>query len=171
MYFYGCSVLLSKQLTDNTVDKDKRLQTLTDEYDLVKQAFFTEPEDQSGWFYLMWLLSQTIIPTRPLSAVNYSGFNLNVHTPSYEPCGEHQMDACIAWPDKDCKQSSLKSVSCMESAPNELLLEPKRHIEPLSDWQMETLKAQIETCRELLDLEKDRFWLFVLQKFLFFIID
>ena len=29
------------------------------EYNLVKQALFTEPDDQSGWLYHRWLLGQT----------------------------------------------------------------------------------------------------------------
>lgn len=31
-------------------------EVLDEEFDLVKQAFYTEPEDQSGWFYHRWLL-------------------------------------------------------------------------------------------------------------------
>lgn len=33
---------------------------LDQEYDLVHQAFFTEPEDQSGWFYYLWLFGNTL---------------------------------------------------------------------------------------------------------------
>ena len=31
------------------------------EYELVQQAFFTEPEDQSGWIYHRWLTAQTLM--------------------------------------------------------------------------------------------------------------
>ena len=35
-------------------------ETLNEEYELVKNAFFTLPEDQSGWLYHRWLLSNTV---------------------------------------------------------------------------------------------------------------
>lgn len=41
------------------VDREK---ILTEEYELVSQALFTDPCDQSGWFYHLWLLDQTVHP-------------------------------------------------------------------------------------------------------------
>ena len=35
-------------------------QTLDEEFELVRSAFFTLPEDQSGWLYHRWLLSNVV---------------------------------------------------------------------------------------------------------------
>jgi len=38
---------------------------LSEEYELVHQAIFTDPDDQSGWFYHLWLLEQTVTKDSP----------------------------------------------------------------------------------------------------------
>ncbi|MCO5602557.1 hypothetical protein L7F22_056691 [Adiantum nelumboides] len=264
--WHSRSVLLSKQFLNNAIEGDIWLEVLTEEYDLVKQAFFTEPEDQSGWFYLTWLVSQTVIPSRPLLAgfwpfdgssivlnrdatsrtsysiilcftVPVSGVNTETvpvrfspeaHFPEIglswssvpdnshsskvwiadvdESCkcfdvgtsvtldigigarpgiiskdgplvgvqqfsfslevrsssvpawrGHDVLDACVAWPEE-----RKQSISCCEQSVENVFNGPvsqcERHLEPLSDWQAKTLKAQIDTCRELLDLEEDSKW-------------
>lgn len=44
----------------------EREKIVTEEYELVSQALFTDPSDQSGWFYHLWLLDQTITPNEVL---------------------------------------------------------------------------------------------------------
>lgn len=39
---------------------------LSKEYNFVRDALFTDPDDQSGWFYHLWLLEQTIQSEAPL---------------------------------------------------------------------------------------------------------
>lgn len=39
---------------------------IPDEYEIVHQAIFTDPDDQSGWFYHLWLLDQTVNMESPL---------------------------------------------------------------------------------------------------------
>ena len=43
---------------------DLSKEALDREYELVQQAFFTEPEDQSGWIYHRWLTAQTLMGAR-----------------------------------------------------------------------------------------------------------
>lgn len=45
--------------------KDSAQERLEEEYELVRNSFFTDPDDQSGWFYYYWLLSQTVAPVGP----------------------------------------------------------------------------------------------------------
>lgn len=63
--WHNRSVLLSnllKQKAEGFVSKEK---ILTDEYDFVHQALFTDPDDQSGWFYHLWLMEQTVTRDSP----------------------------------------------------------------------------------------------------------
>ncbi|KAL9265748.1 Geranylgeranyl transferase type-2 subunit alpha 1-like protein [Drosera capensis] len=63
----GClSVILSslfKRKVEGFFPKEK---ILNEEYQLVQNAIFTEPDDQSVWFYYLWLLDQTIDVEAPL---------------------------------------------------------------------------------------------------------
>ncbi|KAF8411360.1 hypothetical protein HHK36_003909 [Tetracentron sinense] len=64
--WHNRSVLLSHLLKQRVQGYFPREKVLTEEYDLVHQALFTDPDDQSGWFYHLWLLDQTVKPDAPL---------------------------------------------------------------------------------------------------------
>ncbi|KAK4851005.1 hypothetical protein QYF36_011731 [Acer negundo] len=64
--WHNRSVLLSnllKKKADGFLLKEK---VLPEEYEFVHQALFTDPDDQSGWFYHLWLLDQTVKVDSPL---------------------------------------------------------------------------------------------------------
>ncbi|GMH29702.1 hypothetical protein Nepgr_031545 [Nepenthes gracilis] len=64
--WHNRSIILStllKRKADGFSPKEK---ILSQEYELVQQAIFTDPDDQSGWFYYLWLLDQTINVDAPM---------------------------------------------------------------------------------------------------------
>ncbi|CAL5430547.1 unnamed protein product [Camellia sinensis] len=64
--WHNCSVILSHLLEKRAQGSFSKEKVLTEEYDLVHQALFTNPDDQSGWFYHLWLLEQTVKVENPL---------------------------------------------------------------------------------------------------------
>ncbi|XP_010252399.1 PREDICTED: geranylgeranyl transferase type-2 subunit alpha 1 [Nelumbo nucifera] len=64
--WHNRSVLLSHLLKQKIEGFTPREKVLTEEYELVHQALFTDPDDQSGWFYHFWLLDQTVTPGAPV---------------------------------------------------------------------------------------------------------
>lgn len=57
---YFCSVLLSHLLKERVQGYFPKDDVLANEYEFVRNAVFTDPDDQSGWFYHLWLLAQTV---------------------------------------------------------------------------------------------------------------
>ncbi|KAL7181193.1 hypothetical protein ACSBR1_040128 [Camellia fascicularis] len=63
--WHNRSVILSHLLEKRAQGSFSKEKVLTEEYDLVHQALFTDPDDQSGWFYHLWLLEQTVKVENP----------------------------------------------------------------------------------------------------------
>lgn len=59
------SILLSNLLIQQNKGFESKQKVFSEEFELVTQALFTDPSDQSGWFYHLWLLAQTSTPDNP----------------------------------------------------------------------------------------------------------
>ncbi|KAG2692568.1 hypothetical protein I3760_08G057600 [Carya illinoinensis] len=64
--WHNRSILLSNLLQRKVQGFFPKEVVLNEEYELVHQALFTDPDDQSGWFYYLWLLDQTVKADAPL---------------------------------------------------------------------------------------------------------
>ncbi|PSS19604.1 Geranylgeranyl transferase type-2 subunit alpha like [Actinidia chinensis var. chinensis] len=78
--WHSRSVLLSQLLEKKVQGYFPKEKVLTEEYNLVHQALFTDPDDQSGWFYHLWLLDQTVKVESPLLVSTWPphGSSINV---------------------------------------------------------------------------------------------
>ncbi|CAA7411040.1 unnamed protein product [Spirodela intermedia] len=63
--WHNRSVILSHLMKQNAPGFDPREKVLTEELEFIHQALFTDPDDQSGWFYHLWLLDQIIARDSP----------------------------------------------------------------------------------------------------------
>ncbi|KAM0900569.1 hypothetical protein ACQ4PT_020559 [Festuca glaucescens] len=63
--WHNRSILLSNLLAQQSKGFESKQKIFKEEFDLVTQALFTDPSDQSGWFYHLWLLAQTSSPENP----------------------------------------------------------------------------------------------------------
>lgn len=72
-------MLLSKLLQKREKGYHDKESVLREEFEFVRNALFTDPDDQSGWFYHMWLLDQTL-KREPLFLSSWppNGSNLNL---------------------------------------------------------------------------------------------
>ncbi|XP_052183071.1 geranylgeranyl transferase type-2 subunit alpha 1 isoform X2 [Diospyros lotus] len=91
--WHNRSVLVSHLLEKRVQGFFPKEKVLMDELNLVHQAIFTDPDDQSGWFYHLWLLDQTVKVEAPLLVSTWPppGSNLSV---SVDGC----LDSCASSP-------------------------------------------------------------------------
>nr|POF26451.1 geranylgeranyl transferase type-2 subunit alpha 1 [Quercus suber] len=76
--WHNRSVLLSNLLKRKAQGFFPKEKVLNEEYELVHQALFTDPDDQSGWFYHLWLLEQTVKADAPLLVSSWPAHDSNL---------------------------------------------------------------------------------------------
>lgn len=80
--WHNRSVLLSHLLKEKAQGYSLKQNVLEEEYEFVRNAVFTDPDDQSGWFYHLWLLSQSVKHERPLLVSTWPPNGSDVHVPT-----------------------------------------------------------------------------------------
>lgn len=79
--WHNRSVLLSSLLEQKAEGYFPKEKVFKDEFEFVRNAIFTDPDDQSGWFYHLWLLDQTL-KTVCLSVSSWPPHSSNIHVSS-----------------------------------------------------------------------------------------
>nr|XP_043608584.1 geranylgeranyl transferase type-2 subunit alpha 1-like [Erigeron canadensis] len=79
--WHNRSVLLTRLLEKKAEGYSPKENFLSKEYEFVRNAVFTDPDDQSGWFYHLWLLDQTVKVGMPLLASSWPPHGSEINTP------------------------------------------------------------------------------------------
>eukprot|EP00850_Spirogloea_muscicola_P005162 SM000023S07618 [mRNA] locus=s23:538465:542620:+ [translate_table: standard] len=120
---------------------------LEEEFELVKQAFYTEPDDQSGWMYHTWLLEQMLraagIAEGGGGALMRPGAMLRL------PDSVHVVAAL----GRSLAVTGLDQGSGPRGGQAPAVAREVEVDEEERSWALQVLEGQIAMCRELLDLE------------------
>ncbi|RAL47081.1 hypothetical protein DM860_017122 [Cuscuta australis] len=76
--WHNRSVLLIRLLREKIKGYFPKENVLTEEFEFVRHALFTDPDDQSGWFYHLWLLDQ-IVETSTLLVSSWPPHDSSLH--------------------------------------------------------------------------------------------
>ncbi|KAJ8747985.1 hypothetical protein K2173_013123 [Erythroxylum novogranatense] len=76
--WHNRSVLLANLMKKRREGFSQKDEVLTREYELVREALFTDEDDQSGWFYHLWLLDQTVKVESLLLVASWPAHGSNV---------------------------------------------------------------------------------------------
>lgn len=71
-------MLLSNLLKRKAEGFSSKEKVLKEEYEHVHNAIFTDPDDQSGWFYHLWLIDQTVKNDAPLLVSSWPSHGSNI---------------------------------------------------------------------------------------------
>lgn len=76
--WHNRSVLLCNLMKKKSQGFFPKEKVLNDEYEHVHDAIFTDPDDQSGWFYYLWLLDQMVKTDAPLLVASWPAHESDV---------------------------------------------------------------------------------------------
>lgn len=91
----SCSILLSNLLKQQSKGFESKHKIFSEEFELVIQALFTDPSDQSGWFYHLWLLAQTSTPESPKLIASWPCNDAKLYLSSVGEKAEQNMQSSI----------------------------------------------------------------------------
>ncbi|XP_027354920.1 geranylgeranyl transferase type-2 subunit alpha 1 [Abrus precatorius] len=76
--WHNRSWLLSNLLKSKAEGYFPKEKVLKEEFEHVHNAIFTDPDDQSGWFYHLWLIDQTVKTDAPLLVSSWPSHGSNI---------------------------------------------------------------------------------------------